>query len=204
MAAGVGIASAAFSMYSASRQAQAIKLQTEFAVKQNEFNAAIADIQANQAIKRGDESAQRYLASAKQVIGKQRAGFGAQGIEIDSGSAIEIQNDTASIATTDAATIRNNAFLEAWGYKSQSAQYSAAGRFASASGNFNSRMTLVNGGMRALTAGVGGFAAGGGGGGNQLPNSSSYTDNNFSMPDFGQRGQSGGNLGRLSLMGGQY
>lgn len=83
-------------------------------------NAAYSDASANDAIKRGavEEDQQRLQTAA--AIGTQRAGFAANGVDVNSGSAANIQDDTAQLGEFDALTIRNNAAREAWGYRTQS------------------------------------------------------------------------------------
>lgn len=86
-------------------------------------NAAYSDISANDATRRGavQEDQQRLTTTA--AIGTQRAGFAANGVDVNSGTAANIQDDTAQLGEFDALTIRNNAAREAWGYKTQSGNY---------------------------------------------------------------------------------
>lgn len=82
-----------------------------------ENNATVLDWQANdvQAVAAQNEKLQRI--ETRRVIGSQRARLGAQGIEIDDGSALDIQVDAARIGELDARTIRANAAMEAWGIR---------------------------------------------------------------------------------------
>lgn len=98
------------------------------------YNQRVANIQADQAIKIGNEQEQAYRQQVKQLIGQQRLSYAAQGVVVDQGTAATVQEQTAKIGEIDALTIRNNAALQAWGYKAQAVQSSAAGSMASAAG----------------------------------------------------------------------
>jgi hypothetical protein len=90
------------------RQAGAIDTATD-------FNTRLAALQANDAIRRGNVSARMAEVETKGIVGKARAGLAAQGVALDSGSALEIQAQDAGMGALDAQMIRNNAAREAWG-----------------------------------------------------------------------------------------
>lgn len=115
-------------------------------------NAKYAEQQAADAIQVGQEAEYRHRAGVRGLVGSQRAASAAQGIDIDSGSALDIQLESVGIGELDALTIRNNAAREAWGYKVEAAdlrnrgalaQY--AGRNAAASYRNQSWSTLLTG-----------------------------------------------------------
>ena len=81
-----------------------------------EWNATIADAQAADAIKRGQEEQSRFRAGVRGLIGSQRAATAANNIEVGFGSALDVQADAAFLGELDALTIQNNAAREAWGY----------------------------------------------------------------------------------------
>src|SRR5438874_1575449 len=60
-------------------------------------NADIATFQADDAISRGTVAARRRISLAHQDIGQQRVALAAQGVDINSGSAADIQANTAKI-----------------------------------------------------------------------------------------------------------
>lgn len=145
-------------------QSQALKAQGNFQKQAFETNSHLAELQAEDAIKRGDKEAGQIKAKARQMIGTQRAALAAQGIDVNSGSARDIQEDTAAMSELDALTIKNNAFREAWGYKVQALDFRARGQFAELSARTQSRSTLLTGGMQAIGYGLqsGYYARGGG------------------------------------------
>lgn len=83
----------------------------------SDFNAHIADLQAKDAIARGQEDENRFRTGVRGMIGAQRAGFAAGNIDVGFGSAVDVQADAAYRGELDALTIRTNAAREAWGYQ---------------------------------------------------------------------------------------
>jgi hypothetical protein len=92
-----------------------------------DYNAAVADIQSQDAIDRGQETEQRFRTQVRGAIGSQRTGFAAGNIDVGFGSAVDVQADAAYLGELDALTIRTNAAREAWGYKVQSVDYRKRG-----------------------------------------------------------------------------
>lgn len=97
--------------------AQNAKQQGAFQAAMAEQNAGYKEAAAQDAIKRGDVQADQYRRQVGQLIGSQRAGFAANGVDVNSGTAADIQDDTAAFGEFDALTIANNAAREAWGYR---------------------------------------------------------------------------------------
>lgn len=85
----------------------------------NDFNAAALEAQAKTAIEQGQQQELMFRQKVKGIIGSQRASYAAQGVDVGSGSAADVQADTAKQAELDAITIRTNAALTAWGFKTQ-------------------------------------------------------------------------------------
>ncbi len=115
-----------------------------------EYNAKVADLQAADAITRGMETETRLRQGVRGMIGSQRVAFAASGQEVDSGSALDVQADTAALGELDAMTIRTNAAREAWGYKVQSQDYTTRGQIAKAEGDTKAIGTLLQTGGTAL------------------------------------------------------
>lgn len=104
----------------ASEQAgQAQRASAESQAELADFNAAVADLQARDAIERGVDEENRFRSSVKVMVGSQRAGFAASNVDVSYGSAADVQADAAYLGELDALTIRTNAAREAWGYQVQ-------------------------------------------------------------------------------------
>ena len=121
----------------------------------NDQNARMADEQARDALRRGayDELRQRRQTSILQ--GQQRAVLAASGVEIDSGSALDVQEATGLEGEQDAAIIRYNAEREAWGYGVQATNYRNAASAARAEGKSAMTAGIIGAGTSLLSVGQG-------------------------------------------------
>ena len=153
---GFGVAKTVSSSISESK---AIEAQTEFQSDRLITEARLSDLKAESAITRGRDDEAEQKRKTKLLIGKQRARLSAQGIEIDSGSALDIQLDAAEFGAADALTIRNNAFREATGHRIEAIDFRNQAEFAKLSGSSRSGSTLLTGGLTAATDLTRGFAA---------------------------------------------
>lgn len=113
-----------------------------------DFNAQVAELQATDALARGQAEESQFRQSVRGLIGQQRTGFAGQNVDVGSGSAADVQADAAFLGELDALTIRNNAAREAWGYRvdaqnarlggqmqQSAARWGAAGTILGASGS---------------------------------------------------------------------
>jgi len=144
-------AQAGASLGGAFSQAGATKAQGDYQSQQHAFNAQISELQAQDALKRGVKASGDFRKQGKQLIGRQRAALAASGVVLDSGSAAEIQADTEAQVAADARTIVSNSWREAWGFKVQASQSSAAARFAKLAAKTDARNTLITGGLQGLS-----------------------------------------------------
>lgn len=144
------VAMAGISYISSENQASAMTAQGMYQNEMMQANAGIADLQAEDAIKRGDAEANRYGSQVRSVIGSQRANFSGQGVDVNKGSALETQVGTAEVGAQDQVTIKNNAWMEAWGYRAGAADMRRQGQLAMMGANNNSRNTLMAGGLNAI------------------------------------------------------
>jgi hypothetical protein len=83
----------------------------------SEANAKLAEQQAEDATARGAVAENQFRTQVRGMIGSQRAGFAASGVDVAFGSALDVPADAARLGELDALTIRSNAAREAWGYK---------------------------------------------------------------------------------------
>lgn len=106
-------------------QAQSASASANYQAQVNENNAIIADRNAADARKRGAEAEQEHRRRVSALQGKQTAVMAASGVDLGSGSPLNILADTAQMGELDAVTIRNNAEREALGYESQGMNFRA-------------------------------------------------------------------------------
>ncbi len=125
-------------------QANALRYQAD--VDRN--NSIIQEMLAKDAIERGKTEERMHRIKIGQLKGQQLNAFAKNGVETDSGSALDVLSDTAMIGELEALTIRNNAEREAYGYKVQGMNYSA-----SAANNRNAASTAKSSAnMAAMTS----------------------------------------------------
>ena len=96
-----------------------IDAESELIASQARINAAYAEASAEDALLRGDKEAQDYRSKINQFVGTQRASIAANNIEVGSGTAAQLQDDTLRQGEIDLLTIKNNAYREAWGFETQ-------------------------------------------------------------------------------------
>ena len=92
------------------QKAKALKQNAE-AKRQEAKDTRVAGYQ------QGDKQRER----GEQFKGSQRAQLGASGVDVNSGTAGQIQEDTARLSEYDARVIENNALRQAWGLESDAA-----------------------------------------------------------------------------------
>lgn len=115
-------------------QAGAANARGAFQQNQYDRNATLAATQATQSIAEGDVAAGQRLTAGREEVGADRASFGAQGVSVDSGSAADVQANTARFSALDAMTMRNNAARKAWGYQVEAQNYTEQGILAKLGG----------------------------------------------------------------------
>lgn len=128
-------------------QSRAIRSQGRYEAQQLEANARLANLQAEDATSRGKVEANRQRLATRRLIGSQRAALAAQGIEVDSGSALQLQADTAALGAQDALQIESNAYREAWGHRMQATGYQGQAGMARRASRNAARNTILTGGL---------------------------------------------------------
>ena len=93
--------------------------QAQQAEKAAVFNASMLDLQAQDAISRGELDTTNRRQMGKSILGQQRAGYSGQGVDVSTGTAAEMQEQTGQMAEEDAMRIKLDAMRQAWGLRSQ-------------------------------------------------------------------------------------
>ena len=113
--------------------------QGNAAAKQAEYQAAFArnnQIMANNAALDAEAAGRTKEANARRATeglkGRQRAVLAANGVDVNTGSALDIQTDTAALGELDALTIRSNAERDAVGYRNQGQNFGGEAALAAA------------------------------------------------------------------------
>lgn len=140
--AGVGAGAQASAGYS---QSVAARAQGNYQDAISSVNASQDLLQAKDALHRGEEDASRQALRTRQLEGSQEAAAAANGVQVGTGSAGMLVNDSKALGELDVQTIRHNAYLEAMGYRMKAAGETAAGRFARLSGRGVARSEMSEG-----------------------------------------------------------
>ena len=142
--------SAIGSYYSAQTQKSNLKFQADMA----EISARMSEQSAQSALMQGQRQAGAVSMRAGQIKSSQRAALAANGVDIGTGSAAELQASTDIMKEIDMNTAEANAVRAAWGYRTQAvnAQNEASMRRASADSMspFGAMATSLLGGATAV------------------------------------------------------
>lgn len=149
----VGILGTGLQVVGGLQQAKAAEAQARYQAAIAHNNQIIANRNADDSRKRGEEAAQEQLRKTSALQGRQRAVMAAFGLDIASGSPLDVLEDTASYGTLDALTIKNNAERQAIGYSAQAMNFEAEGNMA------NMRASSIRSAapIQAFSTALGGF-----------------------------------------------
>jgi hypothetical protein len=153
MMAGYGIQSVS-SFASAYMQAEALRTQGEYQRSMSNINAKFAKIKADDAINSGEKAASHVKKQGRQVAGKQRAALAAQGIDVDFGSASDVQRDSEEEVAKDVMKIRNNAWRTAWGFTTQSDLDQGQSKMNYLASMNQANSTILTGGLQSVGYGM--------------------------------------------------
>jgi hypothetical protein len=135
-------------MVSGIGQAQQFRYQAGI----DQQNATRANTQAQDSIQNTNIEAQRRYRELSQTKGAQAAAMAANGIDLDFGSAVDVQKDTAMIGAEDVSQIykggneRTKGFeINAWNYKSSAAANKGKAKGAILEGAFGAVSSALGG-----------------------------------------------------------
>ena len=146
-------AAVAISMASSYVGSENAKTMAAYNERINNANAKLIDLSADQKIKSGLKEAYQYKNKVNAVIGKQRVTAAAAGIAVDTGTIADIQKETAMFGAEDVRTIKNNAYLEAFGMKSQAINLRFEGQAQSSAIAGQQTASLITAGMQGYAMG---------------------------------------------------
>lgn len=116
----------------ADAQAQMSRYQAEVARN----NQQIAKNMADREIAAGQAAAQAESMKTAARVAKLRAGMAAHGVDVSTGSAVDVQSSERKMGALDAETVLANAQVKAYGYQSKAYGYGAdAGLYDTAGAN---------------------------------------------------------------------
>lgn len=116
---GVSAMGTATQSYAAHQQAKADNLAAQWNAGVMENNALLKDIQANQALERGQHDVALAKMEGGLLLERQRASYAASGVKVDSGSALDVVAEQAGKNKYDQDMLKYNAELNAWGIRGE-------------------------------------------------------------------------------------
>lgn len=137
----VAIVMVASAMYSANEQRKQGKFQNETA----KYNTRVAENEAQKTRDVGTERENIQRRKTAELISKQKAQLGAANIDLTSGSALQLQEDTAALGEADALRIRSNFENRALSLETGAVLTEAQGEFAESAGKSGAAGTLLSG-----------------------------------------------------------
>ncbi len=114
--AGVGAAGA---ISSADAQANAAKYNAEVAAQ----NEQVAKNNATQAAQAGEVQANTVQQKTRAEVGALKANEAASGVDVNTGSPVDVRSSAASLGELNAITVQSNAAKTAYGYQTQAAGF---------------------------------------------------------------------------------
>lgn len=111
-------------------------------------NARAQERQASDARARGVIAGEEQRDRARMIGSRQATGLAASGLDISSGSSLDLFAETATLGEYDAQVAENNAAREAYGYQTRASESRASGRNARQAGRNQAFSTLLTSGAR--------------------------------------------------------
>lgn len=121
----ISLAGMGMSAYGAYQQASAAKSAAKYEAAVADANAKVSEFKAQDAQDRAQVDAENLGRQQAAMRGKQKATIAANGIDLASESAGSILNATDFYGLADQKTAVDNGAREAWGYRTQGANYQA-------------------------------------------------------------------------------
>lgn len=98
----------AMSVFGGISQGQSQKAMAEYNATISRNNAMVAEENVREAQRAGAMQEQQQRVKMATLLGEQRTGFGASGIDVNTGTAKKVQTSSASLGYQDLLTIREN------------------------------------------------------------------------------------------------
>lgn len=119
------VAGTAVAATSAINQAQAQSRAAAYQAQVAKNNQITASQNAEYAIQAGQQHAEQQQAQNRALLSRTIAGEAANGVDVNSGSAVDVQATNRQTGVTDTETINHNAALQAYGYRTQGSNFGA-------------------------------------------------------------------------------
>jgi len=118
-AAVMAVVSTAMTVSQQQQQADSKQALADYQAQVADNNRIAADQQAQYALSQGQAADEQQRQKTAQLIGAARAQMAAHGVELDSGSPLDIQSDDATMGELNALSAENSGEHQAYGYQVQ-------------------------------------------------------------------------------------
>ncbi len=132
--------------------AQANSKAAKYNAEVQRQNAILADKQAKNVLEAGQREEQKQMAITQKLVGKQKAAFAANGIDVGFGSALDTMVDTVKLGEVDRLTIRTSTYRnyddtrnQAVAYRNQGALYDMQASSSRTAGMLNAFGSVLGG-----------------------------------------------------------
>ena len=125
IAIGATLLSGAVAGYSAIKSSNAQSAAANYQAEVAKNNASIASSNASYAEEAGAAQEQTSALQTRAEVGSAAAAQASSGLDINSGSAVAVRSSDAALGTLSGLNIRNSAARQAYGYETQSSNFTA-------------------------------------------------------------------------------
>lgn len=108
------------------------------------YQAKVSDYNALTSARAGEINAENESMKNRAKLGAIKAGYGASGIDVNTGSAADVQAAQVGLGELDALTIKSDAAQRAFGYKTQSELQRAGAKNAKTAGYIDAATSMIS------------------------------------------------------------
>lgn len=119
-----------------------------------DYNARVSENEAQETINAGTERENIHRRKTAELLSKQRAQLGAANVDLSSGSALQLQQDTVTLGEADALRIRSNFDKRSDALNTRATLTRSDGEFAESAGKSAAVGTLLSGASKMIDTGV--------------------------------------------------
>ena len=146
------VAAAAVSAYGSYESGQAQQAAAKYQSQVEQNNAIIAQQNAQWAAQAGNAQAEQKQLETRAKVGGILASQAAAGIDVNSGSAVDVKSSASELGELDAINIRSNAARTAYGYNVQSSSDQNQSQLDTFEGNADAEAGDIKAGGSVLSA----------------------------------------------------
>lgn len=122
--------------------------EAEYKAGVSEYNARVSENQAQRARNVATQNENIQRRKTAELMSKQRAQLGAAGVQLDSGSALQLQEDTRKLGEIDSMRIRTNADMQFNALQTQAELTRSEGQAARVAGFNKAAGSLLSSGAK--------------------------------------------------------